>query len=49
MRCFLDMKLEYAAERLKKGYTVNYLADALNFSSAAHFQQLLRKNMVYHR
>lgn len=43
MRCFLDMKLEYAAEKLKVGYTVNYLADTLNFSSAAHFSAAFKK------
>lgn len=43
MRCFLDMKLEYAAKMLREGHTVNYLAKALSFSSAAHLSMAFKK------
>ncbi|MEE1013751.1 MAG: AraC family transcriptional regulator [Clostridia bacterium] len=43
MRYFLDLKLEYAADMLKKGYSVNYLAKILNFSSSAHFSMAFKK------
>lgn len=43
MRYFLDMKLEYVAKTLKKGYTVNDLAKKLNFSSAAHLSMTFKK------
>ena len=42
-RCFLDMKLDYAAKMLKEGYTVNYLARLLNFSSTSHLSMAFKK------
>lgn len=43
MRYFLDLKLEYAAKMLREGYTVNYLARLLNFSSSAHLSMAFKK------
>ena len=43
MRYFLDLKLDYAAKMLKKGYIVNYLARCLNFSSSAHLSMAFKK------
>lgn len=43
MRYFLDMKLEYAAKMLKEGYTVNYLAKELRFSSTPHLSMAFKK------
>lgn len=43
MRYFLDLKLDYAAKMLKEGYTVNYLAKHLNFSSSAHLSMAFKK------
>lgn len=43
MRFFLDLKLDYAAKMLKNGYTVNYLASTLKFSSSAHFSSSFKK------
>lgn len=43
MRHFLDLKLEYAAKMLKEGYTVNYLANLLNFSSSAHLSMAFKQ------
>lgn len=42
-RYFLDMKLDYAAKMLKEGYTVNYLARLLNFSSTSHLSIAFKK------
>lgn len=43
MRYFLDLKLEYATKMLREGYTVNYLAKLLNFSSSAHLSMAFKK------
>lgn len=43
MRHFLDLKLEYAARLLKEGYSVNYLSEYLQFSSAAHLSLAFKK------
>lgn len=43
MRYFLDLKLDYAAKMLREGYTVNYLAKLLNFSSSAHLSLAFKK------
>ncbi|MEE1014241.1 MAG: AraC family transcriptional regulator [Clostridia bacterium] len=43
MRQFLDLKLDKAAKMLKEGYTVNYLAKLLNFSSSAHLSMAFKK------
>ena len=43
MRYFLNLKLDYAAKMLKEGYTVNYLAKGLNFSSSAHLSMAFKK------
>lgn len=43
MRYFLDLKLEYAAKMLRKGYTVGYLAKQLHFSSTAHLSMAFKK------
>jgi AraC-like DNA-binding protein len=43
MRYFLDLKLDYAEKMLQEGYTVNYLANLLNFSSAAHLSMAFKK------
>lgn len=43
MRFFLDLRLNHAAKMLKEGYTVNFLAKKLNFSSTAHLSAAFKK------